>query len=66
MPRFPSPKKDVTRGRVPTVVKGMLRKRFLIVPGLDGRFTHLISRLFPSLVEYMMEREINKVAQELS
>lgn len=25
MPRFPSPKKDVTRGRVQTVVKGMLR-----------------------------------------
>ncbi|MBK8974951.1 MAG: hypothetical protein IPM29_03415 [Planctomycetes bacterium] len=43
MPTFPSPKKDVTRARVPTVVKGMLRNPLVgdvdCIEQLDHNYT---------------------------
>ncbi len=43
------------------LIKGVIKETFLIIPGLDGKFTHLIKRLFPWLVDFVMSRTIRKV-----
>lgn len=48
---------EVARG----LIKGLEKGRFMIIPGFDGKLTFLIKRLFPSIVEFIMEREIKKV-----
>jgi 3-dehydrosphinganine reductase len=42
------------------LIKGMASERFLIIPGLESRMTYLAKRLFPSLVEWTMDRRIRK------
>ena len=44
------------------LIKGMERGKFMIIPGLEGKFIYLAKRLFPSLVNYVMDREVAKVA----
>ena len=41
--------------------RGMARRVFLIVPGVDGRIGVLAKRLFPGVVERVMDRTIRKV-----
>lgn len=48
------------------LLKGMDRKQFIIIPGLDGRFTYVMKRLFPWLVEWIMDLEIKKVQKAKS
>ena len=45
------------------LIRGMARRPFLIIPGMDGRMSVLAKRLFPSVVERVMDRTIRKVAQ---
>jgi len=45
------------------LIDGMKRNRFLIIPGFEGKFYFMIKRLFPSLVEFIMDREISKVQE---
>jgi short-subunit dehydrogenase len=42
------------------LIKGIERGRFMIIPGLDGKFTWLIKRLFPRLVDAVMDMKIRK------
>ncbi|HOO72231.1 MAG TPA: SDR family oxidoreductase [Spirochaetota bacterium] len=43
--------------------KGMASKKFMIIPGFDGKLTFLVKRLFPALVEMIMDSSIRKVAK---
>ncbi|MBW2596351.1 MAG: SDR family oxidoreductase [Deltaproteobacteria bacterium] len=44
------------------LIKGMEKGKFMIIPGLEGKLIYLAKRLFPSLVNYVMDREVAKVA----
>lgn len=44
--------------------QGMARKRFLIIPGIEGRASAWAKRLAPSLIERVMDRAIAKVARQ--
>ena len=46
------------------LLKGMKRHRFIIMPGLDGKFTYFMKRLFPWVVTLVMNRAVNR-AQSL-
>jgi short-subunit dehydrogenase len=41
-------------------IKGIKKEKFLIIPGLEGKFTNVAKRLFPGLVDYVMDRIIKK------
>jgi 3-dehydrosphinganine reductase len=43
------------------LVDGIRKERFMIIPGFNGRMTFLAKRLFPSLVDWSMERDIRRV-----
>lgn len=43
------------------LIHGMARRSFLIIPGVDGRMSVLAKRLFPGLVERVVDRTIRKV-----
>jgi len=40
--------------------RGMRKKEFLIVPNFDGKFTLVMKRLFPGLVEFIMDKDIER------
>jgi len=42
------------------LIKGMEQRKFLIIPGFDGKLTFAVKRLFPWLVDWMMSRDIRK------
>lgn len=44
------------------LIKGIEKGKFMIIPGLEGKFIYLAKRLSPSLVNYVMDREVAKVA----
>lgn len=48
------------------LIKGIRKEKFLIVPGLDGKFTFMAKQLFPWLVELIVDRDIKKVQQKKS
>jgi len=48
------------------LIKGMRKEKFLIVPGFDGKLTLVAKRLFPGLVEFVMNRNIKKVQERKS
>ena len=50
-------------GVAKVLLKGMARKKFMIIPGFDGKLTFLVKRLFPALVEMIMDSSIRKVAK---
>ncbi|MGC9325551.1 MAG: SDR family oxidoreductase [Desulfomonilia bacterium] len=43
------------------MIRGMEKKRFMILPGIEGKTIHLAYRIFPSLVERIMESKISRV-----
>jgi len=45
------------------VVAGMGRGQFLILPGSGTKYTYFMKRLFPGLVQSVMDNQIKKVAQ---
>lgn len=45
------------------LLRGIVKKRFLIIPGRDGRLTHLAKRWAPGLVDRFMLRTIKKVGK---
>lgn len=47
-----------------TLIKGIEKKRFMIIPGFEGRFTYLLVRLFPRLVFYIMQRSVRSVQKK--
>jgi short-subunit dehydrogenase len=48
---------DVAR----SLIKGISKGRFVIIPNTEGKFIWLVKRLFPSLVEYIMDIQIRRV-----
>ncbi len=45
-------------------LRGMMKDRFIIIPGFDGKFTFLAKRLFPGLVSLIMDRIIKKTEKK--
>jgi len=45
------------------VLAGMGKGRFLILPGSGTKFTHFMKRVFPGLVESIMDRQIKNVTR---
>ena len=43
------------------LIKGMKKHRFLIIPNFEARMIFMGKRLFPSIVEFLMNRDIRKV-----
>ena len=43
--------------------KEIVKDKFLIVPGLNGKFSVLMKRLFPGLVEFVMDRTIQRTVK---
>ena len=44
------------------LIRGMAKRSFLIIPGFEGRLGALAKRLFPGLVDRIMDRTVHKVA----
>jgi short-subunit dehydrogenase len=42
------------------LLKGMARQEFIIIPNADGRFTYVMKRLFPWLVEMVTDSQVKK------
>ncbi len=47
------------------LLKGMEKGKFMIIPGLEGKFIYLAKRYVPSLVNYVMDREVEKLGRSL-
>ena len=45
------------------LLRGMAKRQFLIVPGLDGRLTVLAKRLLPGVVAWVMDRTVARVGR---
>jgi NADP-dependent 3-hydroxy acid dehydrogenase YdfG len=45
------------------LLDGIARRRFLIIPGREARFAHLMKRLFPALVTRVMDRQVARAAR---
>ena len=43
------------------LLKGIKRKKFLIIPGTEGKIIHFLKRFFPSLVARFMDNTVRKV-----
>ena len=48
------------------LLRGIERRRLLIIPGIDGRFAALAKRLFPGLVERITDRAVARATRGLS
>lgn len=46
------------------VLKGIQRKKKMIIPGTEGKLTLLLKRFFPSLLEWIMNSSIKKVQKK--
>jgi len=46
------------------MIKGMARQEFIIIPNADGRFTYIMKRLFPWLVEMVTDSQIRSVQKK--
>ena len=46
------------------VISGMGRGQFLILPGTGTKYTYFMKRLFPGLVESIIENKVRKVSQQ--
>ncbi len=44
-----------------TMMRGLAKKKFLIIPGLDARLSVLAKRLAPGLVEWVMDRTVARI-----
>ena len=45
------------------LLKGMAKKEFVIIPNIDGRFTYIMKRLLPGLVELVTDAQARKARQ---
>lgn len=43
------------------LLKGMAKQEFIIIPNADGRFTYIMKRLFPWLVEMVTDSQVRQV-----
>ncbi|MBN2178891.1 MAG: SDR family oxidoreductase [Deltaproteobacteria bacterium] len=45
------------------LIRGMEKGKFMIIPGLEGKFIYLAKRFVPSLVNYVMDGEVKKLTR---
>lgn len=45
------------------LLKGLKRNKFLIIPGVSGKFIYLMNRFFPRLVRFIMDGDIKKAGR---
>lgn len=45
-------------------IHGIMKGKFIIIPGLDGKFTYVMKRWFPKVVELVMDMIIKKVQKK--
>jgi short-subunit dehydrogenase len=45
-------------------IRGILKGKFIIIPGMDGKFTFIMKRFFPKIVEWVMDTIIKKVQKK--
>ena len=45
------------------LLRGMRHGSFLIIPGREGKFSVLMKRLLPGLVERVMDRTVRRVGE---
>jgi len=43
------------------MIKGIGKKRFMIIPGYMGKLTYMAKRFLPGIVEAVMDWDIRKV-----
>ena len=43
------------------LLRGLRKNRFMIIPGLGGKFTYYVKRLLPGLVAAVMDWDVRKV-----
>jgi 3-dehydrosphinganine reductase len=43
------------------MIVGMEKKKFIIIPGFDGKLTYLMKRLLPAVVEKFMDSAVKKI-----
>jgi len=48
------------------LLKALPKKKFIIIPGMDGKFSVMMKRLLPGLVEFVMDSTIQKVQKKKS
>ena len=49
-----------------SLIKGIKKNQFLIIPGFESKYTFMSKRLCPGLVEFIMNRDVKKVQQRES
>lgn len=47
------------------LVKGMKKKKFLIIPGFDSKLTYFTKHLAPSLVDFFMDIQVKKARKKI-
>jgi len=45
-------------------IHGIMKGKFIIIPGIDGKFTYIMKRLFPKLVEFVTDMIVKKVQRK--
>jgi NAD(P)-dependent dehydrogenase (short-subunit alcohol dehydrogenase family) len=51
-------------GVAAALIKGMGKGEFMIIPGTEGKFTYVMKRLFPWLVDMVMDSQIRTVQKK--
>jgi len=46
-------------------IRGLEKGKFMIIPGSSGKMIYMARRLFPSLVNWMMDREVQRAQRDL-
>ena len=46
------------------LLKGMQKRKFMIIPGFEGKLTYHAKRFTPGIVNYFMERDIRKTSKK--
>ncbi len=47
------------------ILQGIKKNKFMIIPGFDGKMTLLLKHFFPGLVEWFMNRSIQKASKNI-
>jgi 3-dehydrosphinganine reductase len=47
------------------LITGLKKNKFMIIPGFDGKLSFLIKRLFPRIIEFIMDISINRARKNI-
>lgn len=46
------------------LLKNLVKKKFIIIPGMESKFIYFVKRLFPGIPEFIMDGSIKKVSKK--